>query len=148
MKRTNLKWGFLGLVCLSGLISCSDDDSNSASIIGGWNRVRTITQIGNDSPVENPYNGNEIGCDRDYIEFRDSELLRDVVWYKNSEEICTEDVEELSWAKEGDLLTIDSDVDDPETFTVTRLTNSTLEYRSEITTSGVVIKVTQVFSRR
>lgn len=127
--------------------SCSSDDAPFASIVGQWNRVSTITQIGHQAPQTVPYDSNTIGCHKDYWEFTTDGTLRDVVWYKNASEMCTEDVELKTYVHTGDQLTI-AEPGLTETFTVIRLTGSLLEFQSTTQTGGVALTVTHVFARR
>lgn len=127
--------------------SCSSDDEPFASIVGQWNKVSTTTQVGHQAPNTVPYDSNTIGCHKDYWEFGEGEVLRDVVWYKNANEICTEDIDLKTYVHTGDQLTI-SEPGLTETFTVIRLTGSLLEFQSTTHTGGITLKVTHTFARR
>jgi hypothetical protein len=127
--------------------SCGGDDGFSAPITGKWDKYKTITTVDNNDPETTNYQGNEIGCDKDYIEFQQAGAFRDVELYKNSDEICTEDVVTKTWVRDGDVLTIDGS-EGPETFTITKLTGSELRFESTATTGGVTIKVAQLFRKK
>lgn len=137
------------LIVLTTLVafSCASDDQPFANLVGQWNKVSTTTQIGNQAPNTSPYDSNTIGCHKDYWEFLPDGQLRDVVLYKNAQEICTEDVDLKTYVHTGDQLTI-SEPGLTETFTVIRLTGSVLEFQSTTTTGGITLKVTHTFARR
>lgn len=143
-----MKIRFICVVLMVLLVaSCSSDDQPFASLIGQWNRVSTTVKIGNQAPNTTPYNGNTIGCHKDYWEFTSAGTLRDVVWYKNAQEICTEDEVLKTYLHTGDQLSI-SEAGTVETFTIIRLTGSLLEFQSTNTTGGVQMTVTHTFARR
>lgn len=143
MKYTRLL-SVSGMLAFSALaLSCGSDDGFDASIIGKWNYSKTITTINNGSPNTQNYEGNTIGCDKDYQQFADGGVYRDVVLFKNEDQICTESVETDVYAKNGDQLTIGE-----TTYTVTKLTDTELRYASTVVNGAVSVKVENVFRRK
>lgn len=141
-----MKLVFAALVITAGFlfVSCSsnDDDSSPASIVGKWNYSKTITSVNGGSPSTQNYEGHEVGCDKDYQQFADGGIFRDVVLYKNASDVCTEDANVSTWVKTGNTLTIGT-----STYTISGLTSSELRYESTTSTGGVSLKVIQVFTK-
>jgi len=139
---------YLAAVLIAGLsfTSCSDDDDNGPStggeIVGKWTPTKTVTSV-NNADVESDYTGNEPGCPKDFSEFVTGGVLRDVIYFKNTAEVCTEDADNTSaWTKTGTTLTIDG-----TTYEITRLTGSELRYKSTVSTGGATLTVTEYFSK-
>ena len=145
MKNVKL---LLAGVLIAGLsfTSCSKDDDNSSStdgnIVGKWTPTKTVTSVSNQE-VEAEYTSNEPGCEKDFTEFVEGGVLKDVIYYKNSSEVCTQDADATStWSKTGTSLTIDGD-----TYEVTRLTGSELRFKSTVTTPGQTLTVTEYYNK-
>ncbi|MBF6608348.1 MAG: lipocalin family protein [Flavobacterium sp.] len=148
----------LAFVCVSALTltSCSSDDdsgiSTDADISGKWNYNRTVTNLNGQESNQN-YNTHEAGCDKDYVQFADGNVFRDVVLYRNPANVCTEDAIVGTWAKSGNTLTITTPSPEPgqgnvtENFQIIRLDGSELHYVSTTSTGGSTLTVTQVFTR-
>lgn len=147
---TKIRITLASLALTAGLLasSCGSDDGPRATINGKWEYLKTITQIGNDNPTSQNYPGHEPGCDKDYQEFADGGNFNDVAYFQDQDDNCNEFVEEGSYALTGDILTIDRDDANPETFTVTKLTGTELRYESTTETGGVTLKVTNVFRKK
>ncbi len=139
----------LAFVCISALTltSCSNDDDNFIStdgdISGKWNYNRTITilngQESSDTHVHEP------GCEKDYQEFAENDVFRDVVLFRNASNACTEDSETGTWSKSGNTLMITGNR--AGTYTITRLDGSELHYQITTNTSGVPLTVKRIFTR-
>lgn len=143
--------GLLAALVLVGLTvtSCGSDDSGpAATITGKWNLSKTVSKVGDATNTEN-YAGNEAGCDKDYYEFvgANSGALRDVIFFKNAEEVCTEDeAEAASWNKSEDLLTVTGG-DLEGAYEITKLSNSELIILSEGSLGGTETSVTYYFKK-
>ncbi len=113
MTKKFLALGFAALF----LASCSKDDDNSidaSKLTKKW--YYESTKI---NGVVIPYTDHE-ECGKDYIEFVEGGVMRDVdVWD------CVEDVETYAWSLSGKKLTI-VDGTDVETATVKTLSNTKL----------------------
>lgn len=127
--------------------SCGTDDGFSASLIGKWNKTSTTTTTNNGTPQTTNYQGNEIGCDKDYLEFSGDGVLRDVELFKNQDEICTEDVNTSEFERTGDVFTTVSQAG-TETYTITKLSGSELRFESTGVIGGVSITVSQYFRKK
>ncbi|MGK4568911.1 hypothetical protein [Flavobacterium sp. 3HN19-14] len=76
-------------ILLTGLSlsSCSSDDDNSAtsaSIVGKWTPTKTVSKVNGQTALNNPYEGNEAGCDKDFIEFTQAGALNNTVYFHNA----------------------------------------------------------------
>ena len=114
---------FLGLAALM-LTSCSNDDDNSTSIDSTeltkkWYYSSTVF-----GGTTFPYDDHE-ACGKDYIEFVEGGVLRDVdVWD------CEEDVYLMAWDLNGNKITL-SDGLDTAVGTIKKLTDSELHVQSK-----------------
>mgnify|MGYP003397520371 CR=1 FL=1 len=139
----------LFLICafaMAGLsmISCnSDDEDFERSIVGKWNYNKTIVSTNGGTPVDSPYNEHEEGCNKDYVEFVQGGVFRDVILFKNQQGVCTEDTAPNStWTKDNSTLTIGNDV-----YTIVTLNGSELRYENTTDVSGVPVKVVKVYTK-
>lgn len=127
------------------VVSCSSDDSGPAPMIEGkWNPIKTVTKVGTAGSQSQNYAGNEPGCDKDYIEFvgTSSGNLRDVVFFKNAQNSCTEDEgTAATWSKSDKILNVNGGNFDGD-FTITKLSNSELiiESTSNIAGQDLIVK--------
>lgn len=126
------------------LISCnSDDEDFERSIVGKWNYNKTIVSANGGNPVDNSYDDHENGCDKDYVEFVQGGVFRDVILFKNQQGVCTEDVAPNStWSKDNSNLLIGN-----ENYTITTLNGSELRYENITNVSGIPVKVVKVFTK-
>ena len=129
--------------------SCSSDDSagTPASIEAKWTPIKTVTKLGSSNQTVN-YTGNEADCDKDYVQFVTGGTLKDVIYFKNASDVCTEDVstEPATWNKSADLLTINGGGYEG-TFDIIKLTNADLIITEESTLGGVDSSVTYYFKK-
>lgn len=144
MKKLKL---IICTVVLAGLslASCSSDDGPGVppTIVGKWKYNKTITTVNNGNPTTTNYPNHEPNCEKDYQEFIEGGVFKDVVWNKNSENQCViDDSDTSTWSKADNALTIDGEV-----YTITKLNNSELRYESSTSTGGTTLKVTQVFTK-
>ncbi|NUY82228.1 lipocalin family protein [Flavobacterium sp. MAH-1] len=128
--------------------SCGSDDGPGASIVGKWDYFKTITQVEGQNPISQNYQGNEPGCDKDYQEFLADGSYRDVVLFQNQDDVCTESVDDGNYAKEGDVLTVQENGENPQTYTITKLTDGELRYSSTTQNGGLDFTVTLVFRKK
>lgn len=150
----------IAAVAMAGMlsVSCESDDNTEApgNLEGKWTPTKTITVVGNGSPSETTYDGNQAGCDKDYREFVAGGTYRYGVWYLNATNACTEDVIFSTWSKSGDAVTIvDTNPDaliksppDAGTYTIMKLTSSELRLESTASSGGVDVQITQIFNRQ
>ena len=89
------------------------------------------------------YTFNEPGCDKDFTVFVAGGVLKDVIYYKNSTQTCTQDADATStWSKNGTNLIIDG-----VNYEITRLDGSELRFKSSVSTAGVTLVVTEYFNK-
>lgn len=95
------------------VVSCSSDDDNgpAATIDGKWNQVKTVISVNNVPTPEIPYDGDEEGCDKDYVEFAGAGVFNDVIYFDPAGiEDCQIDMLDAgTWVKNGTTLTISND---------------------------------------
>lgn len=132
------------------LTSCSKDEDNgpvtNGSITAKWNQTKTIITTNGVNQTIN-YDGNEAGCSKDYIEFTTNNKLNDVVYFKNAEEICTENAAtQSSYSKSGNTLTVIGG-DYEGTYTITTLSGSELIVKSVETQSGIQFTTNTYFTK-
>ena len=142
------------------LTSCSKDDDNvqvPTSIVGKWNYSMEVTQtnvgtsVGPEIIVE--YTGDEVGCDRDFLEFKADMSVRKGVFNKNVQNVCTEDAISGTYTKTGDNITINLPVMAEETeeyngtFKITKLTSSQLSLEKKFVDGEVTIIRTRLLTK-
>ena len=113
------------------LTSCSsDDNSTPASINAKWTPTKTVIKIGANQEVSEDYTNNQEGCDKDYIEFSETNsVFKDKYFYKNGSNACIEDdaADPGTFNNSNDVLIINADDSTYDgTYKVTTLTNNTL----------------------
>lgn len=131
------------------LVSCSSDDDSGAAptIEGKWNQTKTVTKIGSASSQTQDYSGNEAGCEKDYIQFVASGVLRDVILFKDAQNNCQENAgTEGSWSKSDDNLTIEGG-DFAGSYTITKLSASNLVIVNNSTQAGQDFVITYYFDK-
>ena len=140
------------MVASAAVVSCSSDDdgpSNNGTIEARWNPVKTTVKVGSSSTITQNYEGNEPGCDKDYIEFVDGGVLNRVSSFRDADEICqTSSASTVAnWSKTDDMVTITGDTSYAGTYEVTRLTNSELRLEEIDNTGGITTVTTIYFSK-
>jgi len=133
------------------LTSCSKDEEISGAVTNGsitakWNQIKSvITATGINQTVI--YDGNEATCNKDYVEFTTDNKLNDVVYFKNAQEVCTEDAAaQATYSKSGNALTVvGGDYDG--TYTITTLSGSEFIVKSVETQSGIQFTTTTYFTK-
>jgi hypothetical protein len=129
--------------------SCSDDDNENP--LGGdftarWNPVKTVIKISEETFTEN-YEGNEPGCDKDYIEFTDDNQVRDVIYFRNASDVCTEDTAaNQTYQRNDNTLTI-SGGEYGGTYEIIKLTNSELQIQQIQSSGGIETETTVYFTK-
>ncbi len=133
------------------LTSCGSDDNGGgaeASIVGKWNPLKTETKVGNSPAQVENYDGHEPGCDKDYFEFVQSGSLREVVYFKNVSDVCTEDeAQPSSWVKNDNTLTINDGQYDG-VYQIKRLTSSDLQLSTEVSFPGGTTTTLTLFFKK
>ncbi|AWA30809.1 hypothetical protein HYN48_12365 [Flavobacterium magnum] len=140
---------FLAMAAIASLaFSCSSDsDSGPApTIIAKWNLTKTVSVVSGTTDTD-PYTDNEPGCDKDYIEFVTGGVLKNIIFFKNAENVCTEDAgDQGTWTQAGDALNVTGGAL-AGTYEVTKLTNSELQIRATSTVGGTTVTVTRYFNK-
>lgn len=99
---------FVSIVSLSLTFnSCSKDDDSSSStsgtIVGEWEFLKEGTIVSGTeflSPFEHTS-----GCTKNYIEFKSNGIAEDY-YYEKPSGSCVEYVDEATWTKDGDALSV------------------------------------------
>lgn len=126
------------------VVSCSSDDSSgpAPTIEGKWNQVKTVTKIQNGSSDTDKYTGNEIGCDKDYLEFATGTVFNDVVFNKNGGGECLESKTPGTWSKNDKVLVIEDAGFLSGTYEVVKLSSNDLQIASTLQGGGNSITTT------
>jgi hypothetical protein len=126
--------------------SCSSDDEGSSTggdLTAKWNPIKTIVKIAGQE-VEQPYEENEPGCSKDYVEFTDAGAFNNVIYFKNADNVCTEDSgAPVTYTRNENTIVI-SGGEFGGTYTITRLTGSELRVQ-QTSTSGGITATTTIF---
>lgn len=147
MKK--IKFLVAAFIAVAFSASCSSDDSED--LLGGdltarWNQTKTIIEISGES-FRQDYDSNEPGCDKDFIEFTDSGQLNDVVFFRNSSEVCTADAAvQQTYARTDNTLVI-SGGEFGGTYEIIRLTNSELRIQQSSSSAGITTTTTVYFTK-
>jgi hypothetical protein len=148
MKKIKILLAAVAIAGL-GLNSCSSSDDGSdtqASIVGKWTPIKTVTKFNGASSTQT-YDDNEIGCDKDYVQFVDGSVFNNVVFNKNTDNDCIETAADPEvWAKTDDTLTITGGEFDG-TYEVIKLTNSELRISDQESIAGNDVTVTVYFQK-
>lgn len=138
------------------LTSCSKDDDNvqvPTSIVGKWNFSKEVTQVivgtvASEESIVN-YDGDEPGCERDFLEFNSAMTVRKGIYNKNISNVCTEESVEGTYTKASDVLTISlPQVEDYDgTFTITKLTSTEMNLEKRSIIGGSTLIVTQLLTK-
>jgi len=130
------------------LTSCSsDDDGAPTTLVGKWNPTKTTTVVGSGNGQTTNYVDNQVSCGKDYIEFTGTNIVKNVVWNKSADGVCSEAPGDAgAYAKVADVLTITGGVYEG-TYAVSRLTGSELRLVETATVGGAVVTSTRFFSK-
>ncbi|WP_219928749.1 lipocalin-like domain-containing protein [Flavobacterium pallidum] len=135
-------------IIASVAFSCSSDsDSGPApTIVGKWNLSKTVSTVAGATDTQ-PYTDNEVGCDKDYVEFVTGGTLKNIVFFKNAQSICTEDAgEQGTWTQANNALNITGG-EFEGTYQVAKLSNSELRITASSTVGGAPVTVTYYFNK-
>lgn len=131
------------------LFSCSDDDDNGGSSTGGniearWNPSRTIIELNGEEVENETYDENQAGCEKDYVEFANPNVLNFVAYVQGGTGSCEASPGDSgTWTKNDDTLIVSdfsiNGVPYSGTYEITRLTNSELRIQSETTSGGATL---------
>ena len=142
MKKIKVLLTAIVITALSA--ACSSDDGGSAisgDVNGKWNPVKSVIKVGTSTFTE-PYEENEPGCDKDYVEFANAGVLNNVIYFKNASNVCTPDsADATSWSRTDNTLTITGGEYDG-TYEITKLNNSQLQIKGTSSTGGVTSTIT------
>ncbi|MBF01329.1 MAG: hypothetical protein CMP77_15320 [Flavobacterium sp.] len=131
-------------LALAGLTftACGDDDGggSSASLEGKWYFSKTGTAVGGQEAFID-YDHEE-GCEKDYVEFVEGGVYRDVSHWSD----CETDVETDSWSRSGNTITIGEGTD-AVSGTIKKLTGSELRVSTTEELGGQTFNSITVFTR-
>ncbi|KAF2519410.1 hypothetical protein E0W68_03415 [Flavobacterium salilacus subsp. salilacus] len=135
----------LAAIAFAGLTitSCSsDDDGGSASIEGKWYYSEEgFSAVGQEDLSD--YDDHEAGCEKDYIEFVEGGVFRDVDFFNSD---CEFDTETSTWTRNGNTLTIGTGTD-AVTENIATLSGSTLKITVSETFEGQTFNYVTVYTR-
>lgn len=136
------------LVAVAFSVSCGSDDGED--LLGGdltarWNPIKTVIKISGET-FEEPYDSNQPGCAKDYIEFTEAGTLNNVIFYDPAgAETCAEDAEPIQEYSRTDNTLVVGGGQYGGTYEITRLTNSQLRLEQTSTAGGGITTVTTIY---
>ncbi|HLA57048.1 MAG TPA: hypothetical protein VK623_13165 [Flavobacterium sp.] len=148
MKKIKILLAAIIVTSLSVVSCSSDSDGNSTNgnIVAKWNPVKSTLKVGTQT-VTQPYEENEPGCPKDYVNFLEAGTLANVIYFKNASDECTADAAtQVNWVKDGTTLVITGGEYDG-TYEITKLTSSELRIADESTSGGITTTATVYFSK-
>ena len=126
------------------LSSCSNDDNDdqNATILGKWNYNQVSVTINGEFVVEE-YPGNEQGCSKDFLNFRENGTVA-LTDYSKENTACQSEVKEGTYVMSGTSVSV---AIDGGTFSgqITQLTNTTMVVMGRL---GDLENVTFSFKRQ
>lgn len=130
------------------IASCSKDEAAAPApslVIGKWTPIKSETTVAGFPPMNQPYNGNTPGCNKNYTEFVAGGVLKNVE-YDKVNNVCTPFEESGTWAQNGNAVTIN---DGTETYTATIVsaTATELKFSTVVTESGITTTIVFTFAR-
>ena len=125
MKQLKLTMALLAAGLM--MVSCNKDDDggSQAALEGKWIYSKEGV-AGGGQEILDDYEHSE-GCAKDYTEIIAGGTVKDV-WYYGSE--CTEDIEESTWTREGNTVTVGTG-EDADQFEILNLTDTELKIATE-----------------
>lgn len=146
LNRIAMKTKFLivpALLLAFGTTSCDDDDDKNfqlppATLTGKWNFSKVGGIVGG-TEILTPYDGNEAGCNKDYIELGNNNTYANVD-YNSDTEPCQAITTAGTFAVTGNTIVVDAGA---ESFTGTILNLSYVELKVQDNDSGTIV----VFNR-
>ena len=134
------------------LTSCNKDDNNTpavpAVLEAKWTPTKTIVKTGSGAPTTENYTGNEVGCDKDYIQFVNGGTVKDVVFNKNAADQCglVENTTPSVYTKNSTtLVVVGGDLDG--TYKINSLTNSELVIEKSVTVNTITTIYTFYYTK-
>ena len=127
------------LMLVLGSTSCDKDDDKyelpAATLTGKWNYSKVGTTIGG-AEVLADYDGNEEGCNKDYVEFGSNNNFADVD-YDSTDSACEVFTDTGTYAVTGNTIVVDFG-DQTVTGTILNLSYTELKIRDNESGSVVV----------
>jgi hypothetical protein len=144
MKKIIVLFAF-ALISILNFTSCSseDDSSTSSSIVGKWNFSKISTTINGVTSPEMDYDDNELGCPKDFVEFKTGGIYTEGDY---SGSTCLLDSSAGTWVQSGSNITITQGTD-VFTAEVVSVTSTTLKVKATETDSGVTITINITFTK-
>ena len=124
-------------------VSCSDDDGGSSAPLEGKWYYSEEGVSANGQEVLQDYVDHQEGCEKDYIEFVEGGVFKDVDFYNTD---CDTYMDETTWSRSGNTLTIGTG-EDAETGTIATLNGSTLKLTVTETFEGQTFNYVEVYTR-
>jgi hypothetical protein len=133
-------------------MSCSSDDKEDPTggdLTAKWNQTKTVTKVSGETLTDN-YDDNQVGCDKDYLEFTDDSHVTFVVYNMNADGDCEQSTASnlSTWARnENTLMIAGTNPNYSGTYEIIRLTGSELQLRTENTTGGTTTTTSIYFNK-
>jgi hypothetical protein len=148
MNKIKLFAAALAIGALS--FSCSSDDSEN--LLGGdltakWNPTKTVFKVSGET-YDEEYSGNQAGCDKDYVEFTDANMVNNVVYIDPAGAVsCEESAEPPVEYVRNDNTLIIADGEYGGTYEIVKLTSSELRLQQTYTIGSVTTEATIYFRK-
>ena len=143
---------FLVAACIAVAFSASCSSDDSEDLLGGdltarWNQTKTVLKVSGETYTE-PYESNQAGCEKDYIEFTDSNLLNNVVFVDPAGPVtCEASAEPAQEYLRTDNTLVIAGGDFGGTYEIVRLTSTELRIRQSSTVGGITTEATIYLSK-
>lgn len=134
MKKLGILVASALLIGMSFISCSSDDDSNDVgSIVGKWNYGRIKTSVSGQVVSDEPYDDDEPGCERDYLDIRADNTAEFGDYYDTT---CILDSYQSTYVRNDNTITINDD-GDVETAEIISANSTTMVLRFTQTYEGV-----------
>ncbi|HEU4496401.1 MAG TPA: hypothetical protein VFR70_05060 [Flavobacterium sp.] len=133
----------LALIFGLSFTSCNNDDDDSdsiGSVVGKWNQLSRKFSANGATVFDQPYDGHQAGCAKDYIEFFENGTISSGD-YKAS---CVLETSSSSYTRSGNTLVIDNG---EETYEIITANSSTMILRGTETIGEVTGTIELSFTK-
>jgi len=140
----------MAALIVAAFTGCSSSDDNGSQTNGDltarWNETKTVAKISGET-YNNPYDQNETGCAKDFIEFKDDNTAVRTIYFHNGDNVCTEDSSTpVEYQHTGNQLIIGNGYY-AGTYTVKKLTSNELVIESTDSTGSITTVTTIYFTK-